>query len=411
MIDPCRTGSDSWWLAKLSESARCVERSGTVASRERARRAQERGVEVLPVMGSPREPLDPSVLEAVARAARDHVMPPAAGLPELRRALAVKLQRENGISADPESQILVTNGAKQALHVVLASLLEPGDEVAFPTPAYVFGGTIALVGGVSRPVPLCERDGYRWDPKRLERAITPHTKVLLLNTPANPTGFVAGPDDLRAVADVAQRHDLIVVVDEAYERLVYDGRSHTSLACLPEAADRTVTVFSLTKAHNLMGFRVGYVVGAAALIARATTLLEWMVLANNFLSQAAALAVLTGPQDWLVALKMRCEANRTRVSQALDGLEGLHAVWPGGGTAHFINVSGLGRDGEDLADRLLVEYGIPTAPGCVFGEADHLRLTAVGSRPHVVDELVKRLECAVGAMLAQRPRSPGERRH
>lgn len=389
--------TEAWWTSRLARIPREMERSGTVASRERARLAKERGVDILPLKGSAHEPPAPHVAEALRAAAAQHVMPPAVGMLELRKAIAEKLDRINGISADPETQVLVTNGAKQALHVVLASLLDRGDEVVFPTPAYVFGGTIELAGGVPRPVPMSEANGYRWDPERLDRAITPRTKVLLVNNPANPSGFVATPEDLRGVAEVAHRHDLVVLADQSHERLVYDGRRHYSLAALPEAAHRTVTVFSMTKAHNLQGYRVGYATGPVPILETAAKVLEWASLANNFLSQVAALAVLTGPQDQVDAFVARCEENRNRISAAIEDTEGLSAIKPQGGSYHFLNVSGLGMSGEEFADRLLTEYGVLTAPGRVFGEPDHVRLSALGSEPEVITRATERLQRACAA--------------
>jgi aminotransferase len=328
-------------------------------------------------------------------------MPSAVGLLELRVAIAAKLARDNQIVVDPEQQILVTNGAKQALHVVLTSLLESGDEVVFPTPSYVYSGTIELAGGVPRPVLMSEAEGYRWDPQRLEQAVTSRTKVLLLNNPMNPTGFVANLHDLRGVADLADRHNLVVLMDEAHERLVYDGRRYLSLAALPQATERTITVHSMSKGYNLMGYRVGYVTGPTSVVASATKILEWNSLSNNFLSQVAALAVLTGPQDWLGEMVKRCEENRNLINTAINATEGLSVVPPMGGAAHFINVSELGMDEQEFSERLLFEYGVSTDPGSVFGETNHVRFEAVGSSPNLVDQALERIRGACANFLVR----------
>jgi aspartate/methionine/tyrosine aminotransferase len=391
----CRSiDADAWWAQKLARMPQRLGRSGTVTARERAQLAHERGIDVIPLTGSPRFPLVPHVVDALIQAAQQHPTPPAVGMLELRVAIADKLGRDNQIVVDPDQQVLVTNGAKQALHVVLTSLLEVGDEVVFPSPSYVYSGTIELAGGVPHPVLMSEAEGYRWDPQRLEQALTPRTKVLLLNNPMNPTGFVADLDVLQAVADLADRHNLVVVMDEAHERLVYDGRRHVSLAALPEALDRTITVHSMSKGYNLMGYRVGYVAGPAPAIASATKILEWNSLSNNFLSQVAALAVLTGPQGWLRAMVKRCEDNRNLINTAINGTEGLSVVPPNGGAAHFVNVSNLGMDGDEFSDRLLMEYGVSTDPGTVFGEPNHVRLEAVGSAPDLVAKALDRIRDA-----------------
>lgn len=383
---------------RLAPRARQFGRSGTVLSRERIASARRQGVEVIPLKAAIREAPAPHVLAALTEASSDHLMFPAAGMPELRLAIASKLAERNHLAADAESEILVTNGAKQALHMVLACLLEINDEVVFPTPSYVYGGSIQLAGGVPRPVPMSAADGYRWDTERLAAAISPATKVIILNTPCNPTGFVASQGDVLAVAALAERHDLIVLIDQAHELMMYDGAERLDLSGLDSVANRIISVFSMTKAHNLQGHRVGYVVAPRYLVRCATTLLEWSSLTNNFLSQVAALAVLTGPQGWLHALIDRCERNRNRLSSAISAIDGIDAIQPRGGAHHFIDVSGLMLGGHEASDRLLFEHGIPTDPGEIFGDANHVRLGAVASSEADVDLAAERLKHAIESL-------------
>ena len=400
--------SDTWWEQKLAQIPKRIARSGTVLSRERCQNVENRGVDVLPLIGSPRFPPVAHVVEAVTRAASLNVLPPANGSIELRAAIAAKLSRKNGITANPEKEILVTNGAKQALHVVLTALLNSGDEVVFPTPSYVYEGTIELAGGIPRPILMSEADGYRWDVEKLGRAITARTKVLLLNNPMNPTGFVADGEDLRRITDLADRHNLVVIMDEAHEALIYDGRPHLSLGAISQAAARTVTVHSMSKGCNLMGHRIGYVVGPAVVVDCATKVLEWESLSNNFLSQAAALAVLNGPQGWIDAMVAHCQENRNRINEAIEHTEGLSVVPPNGGVGHFINISRLGMGAEETSDRLLMEYGLPTDPGPVFGEAHHIRFEGVGSPKELVDQALDRLQQACAKFRSEAQRSPIE---
>jgi len=199
---------------------------------------------------------------------------------------------------------------------------------------------------------------------------------------------------LLAMGEIAERHDLVIVMDEAHENLVFDGRRHVSAASLGALRERTVTLFSMTKAHNLTGYRIGYLVGNAALIDQVAKMVEWSVLLNPYLPQLAAKAVLEGPQDWLEDMIRLAERNRNVVSAALDELEGVSHVRPAGGMYHFINVRGTGLTDLELYRRLLREHGIPTEPGWISGEAGHLRLTALGSPEAVVDELAHRLRIA-----------------
>jgi aspartate/methionine/tyrosine aminotransferase len=392
--------SDSTPAANVELALReaLFKRSGTVLSRERIPNARAAGVDVIPLKASIQEPLALHVVEAIIRGASKHTVSPIRGLAELRSAISEKLRRENGIEADPESEIIVTNGAKQALHIGLSAILEPGDEVVFPTPAYVFSGSIALAGGVPRPAPMSELDAYSWDRDRLAACITTKTKALLLNTPANPTGYVATRDEAQTAVDLAVARDLMLLVDQSHERLTYGGREHVSPATLPGAKGRTLTVFSMTKAHNLQGLRIGYLVGPSHILDRAVSLLEWAILTSNYLSQVAAHAVLTGPQDWLETLIQRCQDNAYAIADVIDATSGIEAVRPKGGAHHYVNVRQLGLTGEEVSHRLLFEHGVPTDPGTVFGDDDHIRIGAVASEPRNVAEALERLKTAIRSM-------------
>lgn len=386
--------SDGWWQSRLSPFVRGFDPSGYAAVRDEMAAARAAGVDILPLKGSTIQALAPHVLEAVVAGAHTNMHGHARGLPELRAAISRKLSARNGIVADPEREILVTGGSKHALHMLLMTLLEPGDEVVFPTPAYTYWGSVRLAHGKPVAVLMREADGYRWDPEAIEAAVTPRTRVLLLCAPMIPTGYVPTAEDLLAMGEIAERHDLVIVMDEAHENLVFDGRRHVSAASLGALRERTVTLFSMTKAHNLTGYRIGYLVGNAALIDQVAKMVEWSVLLNPYLPQLAAKAVLEGPQDWLEDMIRLAERNRNVVSAVLDELEGVSHVRPAGGMYHFINVRGTGLTDLELYRRLLREHGIPTEPGWISGEAGHLRLTALGSPEAVVDELAHRLRIA-----------------
>ena len=361
--------SDGWWQSRLSPFVRGFDPSGYATVRDEMAAARAAGVDILPLKGSTIQALAPHVLEAVVAGAHTNMHGHARGLPELRAAISRKLSARNSIVADPEREILVTGGSKHALHMLLMTLLEPGDEVVFPTPAYTYWGSVRLAHGKPVAVLMREADGYRWDPEAIEAAVTPRTRVLLLCAPMIPTGYVPTAEDLLAMGEIAERHDLVIVMDEAHENLVFDGRRHVSAASLGALRERTVTLFSMTKAHNPTGYRIGYLVGTAALI-----------------DQVA--------QDWLEDMIRLAERNRNVVSAALDELEGVSHVRPAGGMYHFINVRGTGLTDLELYRRLLREHGIPTEPGWISGEAGHLRLTALGSPEAVVDELAHRLRIA-----------------
>jgi aspartate aminotransferase len=393
------------WSKRLSRVVREVPRSGTVASRARADAAKARGVPVIRIIGSPRDVPPEHVREAVRAAANEHINAPSNGLPDLRAAIAAKLVHDNGISVDPETELLVTNGARQALHVVFAALLDPEDEVVIPTPSYTYDPTILMLRGVPKHALMSEVEGYRLDIERIEAVVTARTKALLINSPVNPTGHVATRDELEAIGDLARRRDLVVVADQAHERLIFDSLEHVSIGSLTDMSDRVVTIHSMSKAYCLMGYRVGYAAGDPLLIERARNVLEWTVLNNNFVSQRAALAALTGPPEWLDELVVRCERARDRIADGLAQIPGLTFVRPQGATTFFLNVTNFTKTAAEFTSFVLEHYGVPTAPGPVFGEEGHVRLTAIGSTDEDIDAAISALGEACRALVARGPRA------
>ncbi|MDQ3810525.1 MAG: aminotransferase class I/II-fold pyridoxal phosphate-dependent enzyme [Chloroflexota bacterium] len=351
------------------------------------------GTDVLELYGAPYW-LPP---EHVLRAAAENVADPEAahsqGMPALRRAIADRLERENRLSADPETEILVTSAAMHGLYIAFTTLLDPGDEVLLHTPAFYFYGSIELAGGVPVYAPSSEEAGWAWDARRLEAALTPRTKLLVVNTPTNPTGYVATREDLEAVADVARRHDLVVVSDEAYDHMVYDGREHISIASLPGMKERTVTVCSFTKSYAMKQWRLGFMVAPSPLLPAMRKLLEWNLLECNHVAQHAGLAALTGAQGWVADIARRMERCRDLMLEGLAGSRGISFARPGGGPFLFLNVAGLGVDGAQFARTLLYEHGVPMDPGGPFGSTDHVRLL-FGGEDHVVREAARRIRAA-----------------
>jgi aspartate/methionine/tyrosine aminotransferase len=337
------------------------------------------------------------VVEAAERAAREPVLPPSRGLPEFCEAVATTLANEFSASIDPAEQVLATSGGMHALYVVFATLLEPGDEVLAPAPCYYLEGLVHPFGGSLVYVPMPEEENYRWDFDRLESKVTRKTKLLFVNTPMNPGGYVLTAADLGEVARLAQRYDLLVVADESYDRLVYDGLAHLSVASVPSLRDRVILVRSFTKSYAMPGWRVGYIVAPPGLAGSLTKAFEWIMLYGSYVSQKAATAALLGPQDWLANVARDFQANRDFVWGGLQGLPGLRCAKPQGTPFLFPNVSGLRGTTEEVSALLLKDYGIPTVPGCYFQTEGHVRLALGGTRA-VLEELLSRLRLAVERM-------------
>jgi len=362
---------------------------------------RSQGKDILNLFGSPYWSAPAHVLEAAERAARENQVAPSRGFPELRQAMADKLAGE-GISADPRTEILVTNGAMHALSLVFTTLLDPGSEVLMYRPSFFFFGLVELAGAVPVYADTRQENGWRWDAKALEAAISAKTKMIVLNTPTNPTGYVATEDDLRGVADVARRHDLVIVSDESYDNMVYEPSRHIRIASLPEAKDRTITICSFTKTFAMQPWRMGFVAAPADLTEYIQKVLEWSVLRCSHVAQRAAQAAIEGPQEWLLQIASRFQRSRDVMIQALDSGRGTRYVVPQGGPFLFLNVAELGLSGTEFSDWLLREFGVPTDPGSFFISDAHVRLPFGGS-DDVVREAARRIRTARDNRLSTQP--------
>ncbi|MDH4345023.1 MAG: pyridoxal phosphate-dependent aminotransferase [Thermoleophilia bacterium] len=352
----------------------------TYAAEERLRGL---GLAPPPLHGTAAPGLPPHVVDAVAEAiSRPMATPPARGLEPLRHALAVELARTTGRAVDPASELLVTNGAMQALGVVFRSLLEPGDEVVVPAPCFFFEGPIRAAG--ARPVYVPAPDGSRrWDAEAIEAAIGPAARALLLCNPENPTGHVPGAREVAAVVEVAGRHGLQVVTDEAYEGSLWDG---AELASAFAAADDAIVVRSLGKSLSMPHLRVGLVAGSAAAVEACARTLEWDCLRVGVAAQTAALAALDGPRTWLAEVREGMARSREAALGAVAGVEGLVVEPPLGGPFLFLAAAD-GR--ETLADELLT-VGLPVVDGRHFQAPGWARLPFGGAA-----DLLPALEAAL----------------
>ena len=326
------------------------------------------GRDLLPLKGSVAAPLPPHVREAVAAALDEHaVTPPSRGRPELRAAIARSLPA----AADPERELLVTNGAMHALGLVFRATLDAGDEVIVPTPCYFFGGVIERAGGVFVPVPS-------WDPAAIERAVTPRSKVLVLTNPNNPDGRLPTRAEVDELLALAARRGLTVVTDEAYERCIHDGE----LASAWGAPD-VILVRSLGKSIAMPAWRIGFVAAAAGAVDRCLRELEWDVIRVAHVAQRAATAALEGPQGWLDELAERYRRDRDAAHAAVADHPVLSAPLPVSTPFLWLELGGL-------AAEALVEAGIAVVDGAAFGAPGRARLPFAGAAA-VQDELRERL--------------------
>lgn len=326
---------------------------------------------------------------------------PGIGIPTLRQAIARHQQRHYGIELDPNTQVAVTTGCTEAIAGALLGLVDPGDEVIVLEPYYdSYTAMIAFAGGVRRPVTLRAPD-FRLDPAELEAAVSARTKLILLNTPHNPTGRVLDADELAAVARVAQAHDLTVVTDEVYEHLTFDGRVHVPLATLPGMAERTLTLSSAGKSWSVTGWKVGWATGPAPLVAAVTAAKQWLTYTSGAPLQPAVASALDSPSDFPARLRADLQARRDELVAGLTAA-GLTSYTPEGTYFATTDVSALGwASGGDFCRALPERAGVVAIPSEVFyddpdapGAGRQLVRWAFCKRPDVIAEAVARLSAA-----------------
>ncbi len=304
---------------------------------------------------------------------------PALGLPELRQAIAAYLTKR-GVEV-PWQRVAVTPGGKPPMFYTIMALIEPGDEVIYQNPGYpIYESMVNFVGGTPVPVPLREEREFRFDPAEFRSLVTDRTRLIVLNSPQNPTGGVLTREDLEAVAEVAIERDLLVLTDEIYSRILYEGE-HISLACLPGMLDRTILLDGFSKTWAMTGWRLGFAVYPEALIPHIDRLIVNSVSCTASFSQRAAIAALEGPQDDVTKMVAEFRRRREAVVAGLNRIPGITCLKPHGAFYVFPNISDLGRSSRDLADLLLDEVGVAALSGTAFGQhgEGYLRLSYANS--------------------------------
>jgi aspartate aminotransferase len=319
---------------------------------------------------------------------------PSLGDPRLREAIAASLAAR-GIEVPPE-QVLVTDGAMHALDLVFRSVLGNGDEVLMPAPGFFIGGLVRRAGGRLVHVPSPAADRFRPSWAAAQALVTARTRVLYVNTPVNPTGYVYDESDVRAAAELAEDAGLLMVSDESLSQFVYGGRRHLSPLGVASGKLRGALVGSFSKDYAMPGMRVGYAVLPPHLLRPVSAMLEWSVLSVSRPAQAAALAALTGPQDWIAAMVAGAAGRGARLAGELSAITGLSCVPPSGGLNLY---PGFAADAERLTYDLVVRFGVPACPGSAFGTPGHFRLQFGGTEQDL-DLAVAYIRDAVSSLTA-----------
>ena len=334
------------------------------------------------------------IVEAAKAAidANQHHYTHPAGLPELRAAIAEKLRTDNNLDYSAD-EVVVTSGVQQAIMVCMLALVDEGDEVLLPSPRFTsFDDAVRLCGGVPVPVSTYERDDFALMPTEIEARLTERTKVLVLVTPNNPTGAVTPPAVIREIADLAERHDLVVISDELYAKLIYEGSEHLSIASLPGMKERTITLNGFSKAYAMTGWRVGYLAAPQPFVRMLIELRHTLSINTSTPAQFAALAALTGPQDAVEEMRQAYAERRIYMMEALDQM-GLTYGHPGGAFYIYANISSTGLPSPQFCETLLREGQVLIFPGTMFGDEseDHIRISYLQPLERI-KEAVARME-------------------
>jgi aminotransferase len=321
------------------------------------------------------------------------------GTIELRRALVRNLERLYGVSYDPASEVVITVGASEALAAAFAAIVDPGDEVVLHEPSYVaYVPGIVFNGGVPVHVRTGPEDGWQLDPEAVEAVITPRTRVLFLGYPCNPTGAVLDPGTIRALADIADRHDLIVISDEIYDRLVYGEHRHEAFSALPGMRERTILLGGFSKAYAMTGWRVGYACAPRDLLEGIVKVHQYQIMCAPTTAQDAALVALTSAEQDVVRMVSEYDRRRRMFVDGLNAI-GLATAEPRGAFYAFPRIAGTGLTSEQFSERLLFQEKVAVVPGSAFGPSGegHVRASLATAYEDLEQALV-RIERFVGAL-------------
>ena len=377
---------------ELSARAVALKPSLTLAIGAQAKALQRAGRDICSLSaGEPDFDTPDFIVEATRQALRDGITRygPAAGDPELREAVAEKLSSGNGIATSPE-QVLITNGGKQAIYNLFQVLLNPGDEVLLPAPYWLsYPEMAALAGAKVKLIPTQAEEGFRLDLTDVEAAITPRSRLLVLNSPGNPTGRVMKRQELEDVAELVRRHpQLLVMSDEIYEFLLAEGEQHHSFAAIaPDLADRCFTVNGFAKGWAMTGWRLGYLAGHQDVIKAAAALQSQSTSNVCSFAQRGALAAIQGPRDCVSAMAESYNRRRQLLTEGLQGIEGITLVEPRGAFYAFPQLPESAGGSMDFCSRALEQAGLAVVPGLAFGNDRCIRLSCAVSRETIRDGL------------------------
>ena len=380
---------------KISRRAASLAPSLTLAIDSKAKAMKAEGLDVVGFgAGEPDFDTPQHIKDAAIKALNEGFTKytPSSGIPELRQAIADKFKRDNGLTYKP-SQIIVSNGGKHSCYNVILATCEEGDEVIIPSPYWLsYPEMVKLAGATPVILTTTDQTEFKVTPEQLRAAITSHTRLFILNTPSNPTGSVYTPDEIKALGDICVEKGVLIMSDEIYEHLLYDGAVHKSVASFsPAHYDHTIIVHGFAKAWSMTGWRLGFL-AAPEPIAKAIDAIQSHSTSNpTSFAQKGAVAALTGPQDHLKGWLVEYAKRRTYAWQKLNSIPGISCVNSKGAFYLFPNISKLGLNSADFCARLLEVEKVAAVPGIAFGADDYLRISYATSLANI-EKGLNRLE-------------------
>lgn len=386
----------------LSQRAKELKPSATLAISAKAKELKSQGVDVIGFgAGEPDFPT-PSHIREAAKKSLDNgetFYTPAGGTLDLKNAVIKRFEQDYGLTYQP-AEILISCGAKHSLYNVFNAILDPGDEVVILAPYWLsYPEMVALTGAKPVIVETGEKDRFVPDPDRVRSAITSATKAMVVNSPSNPTGVLYPQDVQEGLAALADEHDLMVISDEIYDKLLYDGKKFTPFASFPGMKDRTIMINGVSKTYAMTGLRIGYLASPRTDVVKAAANIQSQSTSNpNNTGQAAAVEALTGPQDEVARMRDIFEKRRDFMIQGVEAIDGLSVVKPDGAFYAFVNTSTFAgskdvADSTDFAQYLLERHHVACVPGGPFGSLDHIRLS-FATNEEVIEEGLNRIRTA-----------------
>ncbi len=397
-------------MTQLADRTKLIKPSVTLAIAAKAGKLRSQGVDVVnfsagePDFDTP-EHIKAAAVDALRKGMTKYT--DVKGIEPLREAIAQKYRHEHGLNYRKED-VLVSCGAKHSLYNILQAVVNPGDEVLIPAPYWVSYSDMALLaGGVPRLIPTDESTGFRIKPEQLQAALTPKTRIFLLNSPCNPTGATYDRDQLLAIAEILEKHDCLILADDIYEKIIYDGfEVHNLVTLCPSLKERTLIVNGVSKTYAMTGWRIGYALGPEDVIAAGAKIQSQSTSNPTSIAQAAALEAIRGAQDTVTIMVREFQKRRDVIVERLNGIAGIRCLKPEGAFYVFPNISGLlGKTSKgkqlsspcDVADYLLDEAEVAGVPGEDFGSQQHIRFSYATSLEDI-EKGCTRIRDAVGKL-------------